>query len=391
MKKHIYALLDLCKKENFPGDRVFLHLARDGRDNPNDAALGDFTEIEKECQKRKIGQIASIFGRYLLDRGKIWERTEKLYNLLTDENQNFITDWKAYIKKDYQNKIWDENSKAIAIGNENGILPRVSENDVVINFNYRADRERQITATFEKNFKKFKRKKTFQNVYYVGFIAYASNLKDAHHAFDEEQVDLCLAEILEKNGYHQLHIAGKEKVIFVTYNFNRSKNKEELHLDHEENETAPQTKKVETFDKNPEMSAPNLTKILLKHLEKDEYDMYVVNYENCDQVGHTGNLDATIKAVEAVDHSLSQIIPKALKKGFEILITADHGNADIMVDEQGRPHTAHTHNKVPCIYVSEKNKNTKIRDGFLYDIAPTILDLLNIKKPKVMIGTSLIE
>lgn len=389
---HITALLELCEKEKFSGDRVFLHLARDGRDSPRNSAFDFFTKIENECEKRKIGKIASMFGRYLLDRGLNWKRTEKLYNLLVNGNEAIFTkDWKKTLQIDYKNEVWDENSSPVMVENKNGEFSRIAKNDAVINFTYRADRERQITkALTEINFQDFERKDFPENLYYVGFITYSPELKFAHTAFKEESSKICLSEILEKNGYKQLHVAGNEKFIFVTYNFNRCKLTKNLDLKNEIDSEMTQTKKVETFDKNPEMSAPNLTKYLLENLEKDEEDIYVVNYENCDQVGHTGNLPAAIKAVEAVEKGLSQVIPKALEKGFEIIITADHGNADVMVDENGEPHTAHSHNKVPCIFVSNQLKNKTLIDGTLADLAPTILDLLNIEKPKVMIGKSLL-
>ncbi len=409
----IYALLDLCEKENFSGDKVFLHLAADGRDNPMDSSLGFFTEIENKCKEKRIGKIASLFGRFYLDRGENWDRTEKLYNLLTDKNQKFISDWKSYFKENYRKNISDELLDPIAIGNEDGILPRIKNNDAVINFNYRADRERQITEVLtEGNFKEFDRNvdipdlvqeskitkeldsrirgngnNGLNNLYYVGFIQYSPKLKNAHYAFEEEQANICLSEIIDQAGINQMHVAGREKIIFVTYNLNRCEN---LNLETESDATAPQTKEVRTFDLNPEMSAPNLTKILLDELERDKQDVYVVNYENCDQVGHTGNLKAAITAVEAVDKSLSQVIPKALEKGFEIIITADHGNADVMVDENGNPHTAHSHNKVPCIFVSNKRK-VKIKDGVLSDIAPTFLNILGIDAHEEMTGKCLID
>lgn len=387
---YIFAILDLCKKENFPGDRVFLHLARDGRDTPMDSAIEYFTKIENECKKRGIGKIASMFGRVLLDRGRNWKRTEKLYDLLTDEKTAPSTeDWKAALQDDYSHEVWDENAPPMVIGK--GTHTRIASNDAVINFTYRADRERQITqALTEPQFKLFTRKKQLENLYYVGFINYSPKLKFSHTAFEEESAKICLSELLEQNGYKQLHVAGSEKFIFVTYNFNRCKLTSNLDLEHEEDEKMAQTKDVETFDQNPEMSAPNLTRFLLKNLEQDEKDIYIVNYENCDQVGHTGNLPAAIKAVEAVEEGLSQVVPKALEKGFDVIITADHGNADIMVNENAEPHTAHTHNKVPCILVSDKLKNISLSDGTLADVAPTILDILGIPKPEVMKGKSLL-
>jgi len=385
---YLYALLNLCHREKFPGNKVLLHLAADGRDNPPHSGIDFFQKIQKQCDQYKVGKIASMFGRILLDRGQNWERTEKVYDLLTDPNQKFTKDWHNYFDQSYQKGTSDEMLGPIALGDEAGIYPRIKSNDAIINFNYRADRERQITAALSGvDFNEFTRKQKLENIYYVGFISYSPLLKSAHAAFSEEHATICLSEILEKNNFKHLHISGQEKFIFVTYNFNKAEN---LNLAHETDVKAPQTHEVETFDKNPEMSAPNLTKSLMKELNKDEQDVYIINYENCDQVGHTGDLHAAIQAVEAVDKSLSQVIPLAQEKGFQVIITADHGNADIMVDENGNPHTAHTHNKVPFLVISPQ-ENIKLRsDGTLADVSPTVLTLLDLPVPSAMTGKNLI-
>jgi 2,3-bisphosphoglycerate-independent phosphoglycerate mutase len=383
----LYALLDLCIKYQLSSDQVFLHLASDGRDNPPKSALKFFSKIEKQCQQKKMGKIASVFGRFYLDRGKNWERTESLYNLLVDESQDYLEDWSQYLQDNYQQNITDEFIKPQSFGNQSGIFPRLNNNDAVINFCYRADRERQITTALTvPEFKEFKRCNPPSNLHYTGFINYDPQLKNTYAAFAEEQAEICLSEIIEQHGLKQMHLAGQEKIIFVTYNLNRC---QQLSLTNETDLQAPQTKEVETFDLNPKMSAPNLTKILLDELEQNKNEVYIVNYENCDQVGHTGDFAATIKAVEAVDSSLAQVIPLALEKGFKLIITADHGNADLMKDQTGDPHTAHSANKVPCIYVST-DSNAKIKSGDLSDIAPSFLKLLNIPVPPQMTGKNLI-
>ncbi len=385
---YLYALLNLCQRENFPGERVFLHLAADGRDNPQHSGIDFFQQVQNKCDEFKVGRIATMFGRILLDRGQNWNRTEELFDVLTDAKLNFVTSWQNYFKQNYEKEVTDEFLPPISLGDENGIFPRISAKDAVINFNYRADRERQITAALaEPDFAEFTRKKNLENLYYVGFISYSPELTHARAAFSEEHATVCLSEIFEKNGLKHFHASGQEKYIFVTYNFNKAQN---LNLPYEVDSKADQTKEVELFDQNPEMSAPNLTKILQKELEKGAQDVYVINYENCDQVGHTGNLPAAIQAVESVEKSLSQVIPLALGKGFEIIITADHGNADIMVDENGDPHTAHTHNKVPFLIVSKDRKFNLRSEGSLADVAPTVLNLLNLEIPSKMTGKSLI-
>ena len=382
------ALLDIAKQQNIDGDKVFLHLCSDGRDNPPKSAINFYQVLQDACNERGVGHIASTIGRINLDRGKNWARTEKIYKLLTDSQQEFQTSWQDYLQSQYDKGINDEFGEAMAFGDKNGIFPRIQDGDAVINFCYRADRERQVTAALTEDiFEEFERPNHPKNLHYTGFIQYSPEYKNANYVFDEEQADLCMSEVIDQAGLNQYHIAGKEKIIFVTYNLNRCK---ELNLPTETDECAPQTKEVETFDKNPEMSTPNLTKILCEELEKDKQDVYIINYENCDQVGHTGDLEAAIKAVESVDKSLSEVVEKALEKGFEVLITADHGNADVMRDEKGNPHTAHSANKVPAIFVSNK-REVKIVDGELSDIAPTFLSMLGLEVPSVMTGQSLLK
>jgi 2,3-bisphosphoglycerate-independent phosphoglycerate mutase len=389
--KFLYAILDLCNQKNFPGNKVFLHLATDGRDNPGNSGLRFFAEIEKVCSQKKSGKIASIFGRILLDRGGNWERTKKLFQCLTDENFPKIENWQEFLQRNYDQKIFDQEIPPRSISDENGVVPRIKNGDSVINFNFRADRERQITSALtDLDFEHFDRPHFDPSkIFYVGLISYSPNLKNAYSAFLEEKPEICLSEILEKNGIQQFHSSGTEKFIFVTYNFNRTS---EIKLPHEIDKKALQTHNVETFDKNPEMSAPNLEKIILQELQKDKNDFYVINFENGDQVGHTGDLPATIKAAEVVDLALSKVVSEALNNNFEILITADHGNAEVMLEPDGiTPHTSHTSNPVPFIFISKNRIPQKIKNGELSDVAPTILSLLEIEIPESMTGGNLID
>ncbi len=389
-KPFIFGLLDICNQQDFPGDRVFLHLATDGRDNPPNQGIEDFAHIERVCQEKGVGKIASIVGRIFYDRGQDWPRTEALYDLFTDPTHETITDHQAFLREEYKNQTWDQMHQPKAIADENGILPRMKSGDAIINFAIRADRGRQPTeAIANPDFDGFERKHKLENIYFTGLIPYDHAYdKFAHYGFEEDICTICLSEVVDKAEYRHLHIAGKEKFIFVTYNFNRCAN---LNLPGETFVQADQTKDVDTFDLNPEMSAPNVTKTLLEELEKGEQDLYFINYENPDQVGHTGDLQAAIEACEAVELGLSQVVPKALEKGFEVLITADHGNADEMVDDQGRPHVAHTFNPVPFIFVSDTRKPQLRSDGDLADIAPTIIDMLDLEVPEEMTGSSLID
>ncbi len=389
--KFLYAILDLCNQQKFPGEKVFLHLATDGRDNPGNSGIKFFTEIERVCSQKESGKIASIFGRILLDRGENWQRTKKLFQCLTDPKFVNIKDWKKFLIQNYDQKIFDQEIPPRVILDKEEVLPRIKNGDAVINFNFRADRERQITSALtDVNFNHFDRLDFDpQTIFYVGLISYSPHLEEAHSAFCEEKPNICLSGILEKNGVQQFHTSGTEKFIFITYNFNRTS---EIKFSHEIDEKALQTKEVETFDKNPEMSAPNLEKIILRELEKDKNDFYVINFENGDQVGHTGDLAAAIEAAEVVDAALSKVVPMALKNNFEILITADHGNAEVMLEADGiTPHTHHTSNPVPFIFISEKRMPKKIKNGKLSDVAPTILTLFNLEIPKSMTGKNLIE
>jgi 2,3-bisphosphoglycerate-independent phosphoglycerate mutase len=384
----IYALLDLLKQEEFPGEKVFLHLVSDGRDTPPQSAIDYFDRIEAECNKREIGKIASVVGRFYLDRGGIWKRTKVIYDLLTSPLQKYKNNWKDYIRSQYKKGTNDQFVEPMAFGSMQKIYPRITHNDVCINFNFRADRERQITESLKKeNFTHFERQHYPENLYYIGMIQYSPDFQNVYHAFEQEKSNICLSEVISQKKLKQMHIAGKEKIIFIHYNLNGC---QETEIEGEVNITVPQTKEVDDFEKNPEMSAPNLTKAMMKSLKEDIQDVYIINYENCDQVGHTGDFNAAIKAVESVDTSLSSIIPEALKKGFEVIVTADHGNADEMIYKDGTPHMAHSHNPVPCIFISEK-RQASIKNGTLADIAPTILNMLNIPSPKDFTGKSLIS
>ncbi|HPO06054.1 MAG TPA: 2,3-bisphosphoglycerate-independent phosphoglycerate mutase, partial [Candidatus Gracilibacteria bacterium] len=301
----LYAILDLINRQQFPGNRVFLHLMMDGRDNPPQSGIDFFRQIQDQCDIKEVGKIASMIGRFYLDRGKNWERTAKLYELLTKKDQTFKESPEDYLLESYQTGVTDEFLEPQAFGEEE-ILPRIADNDAVINFCYRADRQRQITqAITDPYFTNFARKNLY-NLFYVGMIPYSNDLKQAKHAFEEEQAKICLAEVIDQAGLRQMHIAGREKIIFVTYNLNRC---QDLKLNTETDLTAPQTKEVETFDFNPEMSAPELAKSIKTSLEQDPQDVYIINFENCDQVGHTGNFAATVQAVEAVDQALSEFLP----------------------------------------------------------------------------------
>jgi len=371
--------LDLINRQQFPGDKVFLHLMMDGRDNPPQSGIDFLRQIQDQCEIKEVGKVASIIGRFYLDRGKNWDRTAKLYELLTNKNQLFKESPEDYLLESYQKGVTDEFLDPQAFGSEE-IFPRISDNDAVINFCYRADRQRQITqAITDPYFTNFARK-NLNNIFYVGMIPYANDLKYAKFAFEEEQAKVCLAEIIDQAGLRQLHIAGREKIIFVTYNLNRC---QELKLASETDLTAPQTKEVETFDFNPEMSAPELAKSLKTSLLEDPQDVYIINFENCDQVGHTGNFAATVQAVEAVDQALSEFLPMAIEKGYAVLITADHGNADQMIDEQGNPQTAHSANPVPAILI---NTHVAAKDlHTLKDVAPNFLRMIGLPIPAEMI------
>ena len=378
--KHLLALIDLAKKEGLK--KVYIHVITDGRDVSPDASLEDVKELEDYLKKVGVGKIADISGRYYaMDRDKRWERIKKYFDLVTEKYENSNPNALDAIKSSYDNGVTDEFIKPVEIDCEG----KIKDGDSLIFFNFRPDRARQIVrALVDENFDGFPRKE--KNIFLVIMTQYDDTIPHTNIAYPENRPTNTLGEILEKNHLRQLRIAETEKYAHVTFFFNGGR---EVMFEGEDR-ILVQSPKVATYDLKPEMSAPEITENLIEKLRENIYDCIILNFANPDMVGHTGVIPAAIKAVETVDNCIGKILKEIKKLGGALLITADHGNCDMMLTKDNKPITSHTTNKVPFILYGVEN--IKLRsEGALCDIAPTILELLNIKQPKEMTGKSLIE
>ncbi len=389
---HIDHLLGLLKWASEVGiKKVAIHVITDGRDTPAKSALKYIKQIKQCIKKFKVGEIASICGRYwIMDRNLLWERTEKAYLNLTDPNLK-VTDISPedYLNKSYSKNITDEFLEPIRLSKN-----FLKDEDSLICFNFRPDRARQIMkALSEKEFENFERK-NFPRLNIVTFTQYEANLS-VKVAFPPESLNNFIGQIVSENGLKQYRTAETEKYPHVTYFFNGGV---EIPLPGEERHLIP-SPRVATYDEAPEMSAEELTISCSNAIKSGKYSFIVINFANPDMVGHTGNMNAAVKAIETVDRCIGKIVNATGKMGGSILITADHGNAEVMKGPSGEPWTAHTINKVPLIFVEgEKRKiphmgnEIYLRDNAgLADIAPTLLQLLNLPIPKEMTGKSLIK
>lgn len=373
---HLMAILELCKQENVK--ELYLHLFTDGRDVLSTSAYNYISQVERKLEELGIGKIATISGRYYaMDRDNNYDRLKKAYDAIVNNIGPCKDSIKDYIEDSYQNKIIDEFFIP-TIFNENG---NITENDSVIVYNFRKDRLREIlTALTNPEFNEMPVSR-FQNLKVVTMMPVVESVI-AEHAFDDPKLQNILGEYIEKQGLSQLRIAETEKYAHVTFFFDGGK---EMDYQNEKKILIP-SPKVATYDLKPEMSAYKVTDSLLEEL--GNYDLVILNFANGDMVGHTGVLEAAIKAVESVDECLEKIYNRVEELGGTMIITADHGNCEKMLDEEGNVLTAHTTNPVPFI-ITKKDLNLKA--GKLGDIAPTILELMNIEKPKEMTGESLIK
>ena len=386
---HLFGLLKWASEEGIK--KVAIHVITDGRDTPAKSAIKYLKQIEECIKELKIGEIASICGRYwIMDRNFIWDRTEKAFLNLTDPNirVNDISP-QDYLSENYDKNITDEFLEPTRISNN-----FLNDGDSLICFNFRPDRARQIIQSLsEKEFKDFQRKYV-PNINIVTFTQYEANLP-VKVAFPPESLNNFIGQIVSENGLKQYRTAETEKYPHVTYFFNGGV---ETPLPGEERHLIP-SPRVATYDMAPEMSAEELTISCSNAIKSGKYSFVVINFANPDMVGHSGNMNATIKAIETVDRCIAKIVNATGEMGGSILITADHGNAEVMKGPTGEPWTAHTINKVPLIFIEgEKRKipnmgnEIYLRDNAgLADIAPTLLQLLNLPVPKEMTGKSLIK
>lgn len=384
---HLYALLDLCEREGL--DRVYIHCFMDGRDTLPHSGKGFIQELENQCQKFNIGQISTIIGRYYaMDRDNRWERVEKAYKALVMSEGEVFDDAVEAVTHSYSQDITDEFIIPKIIKGKDGTFHPIKEHDSVIFFNFRSDRAREISRCFiMKDFEHFEVMK-FQNLKYISMTEYDINFESLLQvAFRNEKLENILAKVFADHHVNQLRLAETEKYAHVSFFFNGGV---EQAYQGEDRILVP-SPKVASYDLQPEMSAYQVKDEAIKAIESGKYDAIIMNFANCDMVGHTGVMAAAIKAVETVDHCMSEIIPIALDNEYQVLITADHGNAEQMIDDLGNIMTAHSLNPVPfCIVTKDKIVKT-LSSGVLADIAPTMLKLMEIDATQEMTGQSLIK
>lgn len=422
---HLYALLEFFKKTNTKN--VFLHLFTDGRDAPPEEAFTIFQKLEEYLKDNKIGQVATVSGRYYaMDRDRRWERTQKTYDAIVNGIGPTASNSVQAIQQSYAKGITDEFIEPTVV-NRNGLI---NDNDAVIFFNYRIDRPRQLAMSFVvKNFQTsniswefdpytvkyeqkhavnkdkildkepFKREKVLENLYFVTMTQFQKNIPVSDIAFPPEEVVSCLTEVLAKKGIMQMHMSESEKERFVTYYFDGLREEKQQ----KEDVLIVQSPRVPTYDKKPEMSVNELTEQFKETLNKDIYNFIVLNIANPDMVAHTGKIEPTVRAIKAVDSVLKEIVEGVLTVNGTVLITADHGNAEELItyptssyfftSQEGIVNTDHSTNPVPIIIINKtlEKSNKKLPKGILADIAPTILKLMGIEIPPVMSGKNLLS
>ena len=390
---HIFALIEMAKK--FGVKECYVHCFMDGRDVSPTSGAGFIRDLQAEIDKVGCGKIASVCGRYYaMDRDNNWDRVEKAYDTLTLGTGDKCTDPAEAVEESYKKGVTDEFLTPIKVCEDGKPVGIIEKGDSIICFNFRPDRAREITrALSQKEFvvpkgTAFERKTGFLEPVYVCFTVYDASFEGVEIAFPKTSLDNTLGEYLAKCGKKQLRIAETEKYAHVTFFFNGGV---EQPNENEVRDLIP-SPKVATYDLQPEMSAYLVTDKVLEELDSGEFDVIILNYANCDMVGHTGVISAAEKAVGTVDECVKKVTDKILSMGGSAIVTADHGNADKLLSDDGSPFTAHTTNPVPVILVSDEYKNAKLRDdGILADIAPTLLQVMGLKIPAEMTGKSLIK
>lgn len=413
--EHLYALLNACKHQGVTS--VYIHGFTDGRDSPPTSGITYVQQIREKCKDLGVGKLATLMGRYYaMDRDKRWERVEKAYNALTIQPPNCTTDPLAVLQEQYNNNVTDEFIEPINICNGDGSPRIIDDNDAVIFFNYRIDRPRELTRAFiQPDFEKgitqeafdpyaekykktniqkavpkstFKRQKVLKNLYFVTMTRYEENLP-VDIAFPPQFVKHPICKVFANYGLKQLRMSETEKERFVTYYMNGQQND----IYPGEDRVILPSKGVKSYDQLPEMSAREIGFEMINRIKEDAYDVIIANICNADMVAHTGNLEATIKACEEVDLVVASIVKEVFPKGGMVLITADHGNAEEMVnDSSGQVDTEHSTYPVPFIIIGQKfiNQPTMLPSGILADVAPTMLNLMGIPKPDSMTGRVLL-
>ena len=378
---HLFALCDIAKTYGLA--KVYIHCFMDGRDTDPRSGKGFIEQLQAHCEK-STGVIASIIGRYYaMDRDKRWERVKIAYDLLVKGEGKQADDMVAAMQQSYDEDVTDEFIKPI---NNSTVDGTIKEGDAVIFFNYRNDRAKELTTVLTQHDMPDEGMHTIKDLQYYCMTPYDASFTGVHILFDKENVDNTLGEYLSSLNKHQLHIAETEKYAHVTFFFNGGR---EAPFEGEDRILVA-SPKVATYDLKPEMSAFEVCDKLTAAIASEKYDFIVVNYANGDMVGHTGVYEAIEKAVVTIDECVRDTVEAAKKAGYEVIIIADHGNADNAINADGTPNTAHSLNPVPCVYVTD-DKNAKVENGRLADVAPTILSIMGLKQPAEMTGHSLIE
>ncbi len=384
-ERHLYAILELAKRNDF--DNVYVHCFMDGRDTAPTSGEGYVAKLEEKMKEKGVGKIASLSGRfYAMDRDKRWQRVQKAYDAMVNGKGEKATSAIQAVEASYQKEVFDEFIEPTVIYNQDAPVATIGKHDSVICFNFRPDRAREITRTLvDKDFNEFETKKDL-DLYYVCMTPYDETLENVEIAFKKEALENTFGEYISKHGLKQLRIAETEKYAHVTFFFNGG---EEKQYEGEDRILVP-SPKVETYDMKPEMSACEVTDKVVDAINSKKYDSIILNYANPDMVGHTGNLEAAIKAIETIDKCVQRVVEAVNAQNGMLLITADHGNSEQMIDyKTGEPYTAHTTNPVPLILVGKDN--IKLKEGKLADLAPTMLELMGMEIPKEMTGESIIQ
>ncbi|PKF76130.1 2,3-bisphosphoglycerate-independent phosphoglycerate mutase [Chryseobacterium sp. PMSZPI] len=387
---HLKGLLTAAKEFGL-NENVFVHAFTDGRDCDPHSGLGFIDELQQHMEAT-TGKLATVVGRYYaMDRDKRWERVKLAYDALVEGIGFETTDALGAIKASYENNVTDEFLKPIILMNTTAtgnVVPvaKIIDNDVVICFNFRTDRGREITEVLsQKDFPEFSMHKL--NLYYITLTNYDKTFQNVQVVFDENVLTETMGEVLEKNGKTQIRIAETEKYPHVTFFFSGGREQE---FNGEKRLLCPSPKDVPTYDLKPEMSAYDITNAIVPELEQGTADFVCLNFANTDMVGHTGVFEAAVKAAETVDQCIEKVATAAYENGYAVFILADHGNSDVMINADGTPNTQHSTNLVPFI-VMDKDHNWNLKPGKLGDVAPTILKVMGVKIPDAMTGDVLVD
>ena len=384
----LYALLELAKRQGLKD--VFVHCFMDGRDVSPTSGLGFIRDLETKMAEIGVGKIADVTGRfYSMDRDFAWDRVNKAYDMMVNGKGLKFTDAETLMNSSQANGVTDEFVlPSVIVDGDGNPIGTIKKGDSMIFFNFRPDRAREITRSFiYEDFDSFPREGGWVNPYYVGFTQYDETFTGWDIAFRPQTLLNTFGEYVSKLGLKQLRIAETQKYAHVTFFFNGGV---EMVNPGEDRVLIP-SPRIATFDMQPEMSAYEITEKAIELINSGKYDLMILNYANCDMVGHTGIMDAAVKAVDTVDECVGKLAKAILDVGGMALITADHGNADVMITADGKPFTAHTTNPVPLILLDNKHKDAKLKDGGkLADLVPTLFDIMEIEQPKEMTGKSLL-